>query len=491
MLPEADADADQKAHLKKRAKCSMALLGFRSVLQNLVILVSNVYLARLLTPGDYGVFGILQFALSLFKLIGDTGLAAALVQRKEAPDDVELSTIFWFQLGLGACVCLASFAAVPVLPVFWKTLPPGAEWLLPALSLSLLFTMARVVPILMLERQVSFGWVGTLEFIGTIGFYGSAVVLAFRGAGAAALVWASVIQAGVVALLANLVQPWRPSWVFSWTRIRGVLRFGFAFQGNNIVGFVNSAVTPLLAGARLGKEAFGVIQFAQNTAWFPSLPVGIVRRVYFPYLSRLQADRKAFVAELETSVVLCAAPCFLFTGLFLGGAPAIVSIIYGDKWLSAVPLIYIYSIGFCFTFYTWIASAAIEALGRAGRIFKIAVAATVANWIATLLVTLSGGSMLMFGLAFQVHLILAPAMTLLAIRELVPEARSVSRTLRLLPAGAACGMVGRATVPWVHGPWTLSGWVLVSATVFASLVLILDRGVRGLAHGYVRKIIAN
>ncbi len=489
MLAEPAESSDPNARLKQRATVGMVFLGSRAILQNLVILVSNVYLARLLTPGDYGIFGILQFALSLFKLIGDTGLAAALVQKKEAPDDIELSTIFWFQLGLGACVCLASFAAVPLLPIFWKTLPPGAEWLLPGLSLSLLFTMARVVPFLVLERQVNFAWVGTLEFLGTVGFYGSAVFLALRGSGASALVWASVIQAGLVAIAANLVQRWRPLWVFSWKRIRGLLKFGFAFQGNNVVGFINSAVTPLLAGARLGKEAFGILQFAQNTAWFPSMPVGIVRRVYFPYLSRLQNDRPAFVAELETAVVLCALPCFFFMGLFLGGAPAIVSIIYGDKWLPAVPLIYAYSIGFSVTFYTWIASAAIEALGRAGRMFKIAVISTVTNWAATLIASLLGGSVLALGLAFQVHMIVTPIATFIAIRELVPEARTVSRTLRLLPAAGAVALIGRLCLPWIHGAGTLIGWLLLSAFVFSALVLLLDGGVRRLARAYVRKLL--
>src|SRR5690606_14559305 len=154
---------------------------------------------------------------------------------------------------------------------------------------------------------------------------------------------------------------WKPKFTYDHSRVKGLLKFGFAFQGNNVVGFVNSALTPVLVGAKLGKEALGIVNFAQGTAWFPTHPVGIVRRVYFPYLSRLQNDPVAFARELDRATLLCALPSCFFCALFVGGAERVVEIIYSAKWLPAVDPLYFYSVGFVFSFFGWIGGAALEA----------------------------------------------------------------------------------------------------------------------------------
>lgn len=479
---------DGGSHLKRRAQIGMIALAVRSVMQNLVILVTNVYLARLLAPADYGIFGMLQFAVSFFKLVGDTGLGAALIQKDEAPTDLELSSLFWFQIGLGVLLCIASIAFIPLLSVLFPSLPEGAQWMLPALALSLFFTMLRVVPFLVLERSVSFGWVGTIEFFGTIGFYGSAVLLASRGAGAFALVAASVVQAALVSVAANVVQPWRPKWAFSWASIRSMLKFGFAFQGNQIVNFANSAVTPLLAGGRLGKDAFGVIQFAQNTAWFPTLPVGIVRRVYFPFLSRLQNDRAAFVREYASAVVMCALPTFFFAGLFFAAAPEIVDIVYGEKWRPAVPAIYVYSVAFCFTFYSWIGSAALEALGQTSRLFRIVIIGAVTNWVAAFVAVMISPTVLSFAFGVLVQLVVTPIAVAIALRESVPQWPIFRRLIPMVVAAGVVGVVGRWASPWVEGPATLLLGVLMCAGGFLAVLLPFDPALRELIATRLRTL---
>lgn len=470
--------------LKRRAKLGLIALTVRSVLQNLVILVANVYLARILTPGDYGIFGILQFAVSFFRLLGDTGLGAALVQKKETPDDVEFSSIWWLQLGVGLALVAVSFAAVPVLPLIWPALTGDAALLLPGLALSLLFTMMRAVPFIILERQVSFGWVGLLEFLGTLVYYGSALALAHLGYGAAALVWATVGQAALISIAANIVLPWKPKFTYDHGRVRQLLKFGFAFQSTNIVSFINGSLTPLLVGAKLGKEALGIVNFAQGTAWFPTHPVGIVRRVYFPYLSRLQGDPGAFARELEKATLLCALPSCFFCALFLGGAEKVVEIIYSAKWLPAVAPLYFYSVGFVFTFFSWIGSAAVEAMGQTGRLLRLAVVSAVVNWSCTILATSIFPTPTGFAAGFAVHLVVSPLFVYLAVRELAPTARPITVTARPAAAMIVAAALGRLSLGWVQGGWTLGVWILCLTAVFVGVEYLVDESFRRVVKGY-------
>lgn len=485
-VEETREEAEQQATYRRRARIGVFALGARSALQNVLVLVANVVLARTLTPGDYGVFAILQFAMSVLKLLGDAGLAAALVQQKESPDHRDLSSIWWLQLGVGGLLVGASFLAAPFLPLVWPSLPPGAGWLLPGLGLGLLLAMLRAVPSLLLERGVSFGLIGSAELVGSIIFYGTAVLLAKRGAGATALVAASVGQAAATTLLVNVMRPWRPALSFEWARVRRLMSFGLAFQGTNAVGFVNGAVTPLLVGARLGSEALGIVQFAQNTAWFPTTLVGIVRRVSFPYFSRLQHDPPAFARELERAMVLCAVPVYFFLGLFFGVAPSIVSVIYSERWLPAVPALYVYSAAISINFFTWIGSAALEALGATARLFRWTVFVTLFNWPATLIAIWLWPTPFAFAVGFALHMLIITASTYVALRELAPLARPAARLPGLVVAAFVTAAAGRAVLPWTTKVGGLVAWIVIAALLFAAIALGLDATLRGLAREWLR-----
>jgi O-antigen/teichoic acid export membrane protein len=470
--------------LKRNAQLGMVALGVRSALQNLVVLVANVYLARWLDPRDFGIFAILQFALSFFRLVSDTGLGPALVQQNEHPSDADLSTIWWLQLALGVVLVGVSALIAPAVPLVWPSVPREAVWLLPGLALGLLFTMMQSVPFLVLERQVRFGWVGTLEFLGTLAFYGTALWLAAHHAGAAALVAASVGQAALVSIAANVVQPWKPKFRIELASLRRLLKFGAAFQGSNAIGFVNAAVTPLVVGARLGSASLGLVQFAESAAFFPSLIVGLVRRVYFPFLCRLQGDREAFRREFEQAVVLCALPSFFFFGLLAGTAPAIVSVVYGAKWMPAVPALLVFSFGFCFTFFSWIGDAVLAALDDMGTLFRIKVITAIVNWTATLIAIFWLPTPLAFAVGYCVHLIVTPAMIYLAVSRLLPGLEVLGRLRGLAIGAVVVAIAGRAALAYVEGPVRLVSFVVVALVLFHGVAFAVDAKLRQTARAF-------
>jgi PST family polysaccharide transporter len=263
------------------------------------------------------------------------------------------------------------------------------------------------------------------------------------------------------------------------------LKFGAAFQGSNAVGFANAAVTPLVVGARLGSEALGVIQFAESTAFFPSLVVSLVRRVYFPYLCRLQADRAAFQREFEQAVALSAVPSFFFFGLFAGTAPAIVSVIYGAKWLPAVPSLVVYSFGFCFTFFSWIGDAALAALGDMGRLLRIKVIVAVVNWVATLVATAWMPTPLAFAVGYALHLIATPILIYVVIRRHLPTLSFLPLLRGLAIAAAALALIGRISAAYIDGPVRLAGYVLAALVMFYGLALAVDERLRQATRAFM------
>jgi len=450
-------------------------LGARSILQQLTTLVANVYLARVLTPADYGVFAIVQFAMAFFVVFGDVGLGPSLVQKRETPNQVELSTVFWFQLGLSLTVLGVVFVSAPLVLGLWPELPPGTEWLLRGLALTFLFTVLKVVPSLLLERNLRFGRISMIEFFGTVLFYATAVILASRGANAASLVLASVAQAGFAALALNLVQRWRPSFVFDRAALRGMLRFGVNYQGKVVMSLVNSSVTPLVAGIRLGEHGLGIVNFAHNTAWFPVQLVYIMGRVSFPAFSRLQHDRRALAGEIERTIVVCATATLFFVGLCLGIGPRMVEIIYSAKWLPAFPALYVYSLAIAIGFLSPIVASGLDALGRPQIVFRLSMAWSAINWVSVLIATEFARTPFAFGVGYSVHVVLGNLAVIVILRRMLPEARPLRRILPAVLGMVLVAALGRFLLyPWLQGGISLALGVVALAAAFLGLGLLLD-----------------
>ncbi|HEX3595327.1 MAG TPA: oligosaccharide flippase family protein, partial [Polyangiaceae bacterium] len=149
--------ASDGAVLQRKARVGALTLGARSIVLETLVFAGNLILARVLDPEDFGVMAISQFALAFFVSFGDAGLGGGLVQRREHPSQVMLSSIFWLQIAISIAIMAAVWVSTPLLPLFWPDLPRGSEWLLRALSIELLLTAARTIPSILMERELHFG----------------------------------------------------------------------------------------------------------------------------------------------------------------------------------------------------------------------------------------------------------------------------------------------------------------------------------------------
>jgi O-antigen/teichoic acid export membrane protein len=341
--------------------------------------------------------------------------------------------------------------------------------------LTFLFTVLRVVPSLLLERHLRFGWISLIEFASTLTFYTTAVVLASRGVSAASLVVASIAQTGFSAVALNLAQRWHPSWVFDRGSLRQMLRFGLHYQGKIVMSLINSSVTPLVAGIRLGGHGLGLVNFAQSTAWFPLQLVSIVGRVSFPAFSRLQHDRPALAAEVERAVVLCATATLFFVGLCAGIGPKLIEIIYSAKWLPAVPALYVFSLALAIGFLSPIVASALDALGKPQIVFRLSIGWSLLNWASVLVATHLASTPLAFALGYAVHVVLGNLAVIVVLRRMLPEARPVRRLVPAIIGAVTVAGLGRfGLLQWLDNGLRLTFAIVALALTFLAVSLALD-----------------
>src|SRR6185436_19579892 len=125
------------SELRRKARYGVIVLAGRTAALQLMVLVGEVWLRRLLTPADFGAFAIAQFALIFFGQFGDAGLGGALIQKKDEPTEVELSSIWWLQLLLAMGTGTIMWTSAPLELRIWPDISNDAVWLIRALSINL------------------------------------------------------------------------------------------------------------------------------------------------------------------------------------------------------------------------------------------------------------------------------------------------------------------------------------------------------------------
>jgi teichuronic acid exporter len=465
--------------VRRRARIGVAALAVRSSAQLVLSLAAMLILAGLMKPADFGVFAIIQFAVTLLSLFGDAGFGPALIRQKTAPTQREFATVWWTQMALAVLVVAALLLCSTVIRGIWTDLPPVSEPLLRAMALSFVFNTLRVMPTIQLERELRFVSLAVIELLASVAYFGTAVGVAYFSRDVTALVYAVIVQSLVACTLAYVVRPWRPTFEFDWSILRSIARYGFAYQGNLLIGFANNAVTPFLLGIVLGKVALGLNGFAQTLAWLPLRLVEIFGRVGYPLYSSMRDDRIKLANELRFNVHVCALVTALFSCLLLVLGGPLVEFAYGAKWQPAIPLMKLYATVILLGFLSPIASSMFYALGRPGLVFRLALGWTALNWVVVGAALYVRPTLEVYALAYCVHIVVGNLIVLALLRQQLPHVGIVRSVVSPGLVTVFVGLVGQRVLALEQNPWVLALGGVMSCAALAGLVIAFDRSVIG------------
>ena len=338
----------------------------------LVTFVVSIVLARLLSPEDYGTIALVTVFTSILQVFVDSGLGTALIQKKDA-DDLDFSSVFFFNFAVCILLYVGMFVAAPWIASFYNDteLTPVVR----VISLTLVISGIKgiqqaYVSKHMMFKRFFFSTIGGTLFSAVLG-----IILAYVGCGVWALVAQQLSNASIDTLILWLTVKWRPKKMFSWTKLKELLSFGWKLLVSSLldVGYYN------LRNLIIGKMyTSSDLAFYNQGDKFPKLIVtninSSIDSVLLPTMSGVQDDRERVKnmtrRAIKTSTYIMAP---LMMGLAFCAKP-IVSLILTDKWLPCVPYLQI----FCITYMFWpIHTAnlnAINAMGRSDLFLKLEIA---------------------------------------------------------------------------------------------------------------------
>ena len=358
----------------------------------IVSFIVSIVLARILAPKDYGSVALVTVFTTILQVFVDSGLGTALIQKKDAVD-LDFSSVFFFNFAVCLILYLCMFISAPFIAEFYNdtSLTPVVR----VISLTIVISGVKgiqqaYVSSHMMFKRFFFSTIGGTIFSAFLG-----IALAYTGFGVWALVAQQLSNTAIDTLILWLTVKWRPKLMFSWTRLRGLLKFGWKLLVSALLDTCYNNLRNLIIGKMYSSSD---LAFYNQGDKFPKVIVTNINTsidsVLLPTMSSAQDDRERVKnmtrRAIKTSTFVMAP---LMMGMAFCAEP-IVRLVLTDKWLPCVPYLRI----FCITYMFWpIHTAnlnAINAMGRSDWFLKLEVIKKVTG-LAILLSTMWFGVMAM------------------------------------------------------------------------------------------------
>lgn len=334
-----------------------------------VSFIVSLVLARLLTPNDYGIVALMSVFISILGVFIDSGFSAALIQKKDA-DDLDFSSIFYFNLVSCSLLYLILFFAAPLISAFYGR--PEMTAMVRVLGITFLISGVKSVQTAYVSKNMMFKRFFFSTLGGTIGAAFVGIGMAMMGFGAWAIIAQSLFNNAVDTLILWLTVRWRPKKQFSFARLKQLFSFGWKLLASGLLDTVYNNLRTLIIGKVYTSEDLAFYNKGQH---LPDLIITNVNSsidsVLLPTLSAAQDDPEAVKSmtrrSMQTSTYVMAP---FMMGMAACAVP-LIRLLYTEKWLPCVPYLVIFCITSMFYPVHTANLNAIKALGRSDLFLKL------------------------------------------------------------------------------------------------------------------------
>ncbi len=297
-------------------------------------MIRTVVLARLLAPGDFGLFGIAMLALSSLESFSRTGFDQALVQSKEETESY-LNTAWTVQVTRGSLLGGILVGGAPLVGAFFGE--PRATLIVRVLGAAELLKSLRNIGVIYFRKELEFHKQFLYQFAGTFSDIAVALPFAFVFRSVWALILGLLARNLVKTILSYRIHGYRPRFEFDRDKAIELVNFGRWVLGSSVVVFLATQGDDIFLARVLGTTALGIYQLAYRVSNTPATEIThVIGQVTFPAYSKLQDDlnglTKAFSRTLN-AVISLTLP--MTVGIFVLG-PDFVRIFLGEKWVPMI-----------------------------------------------------------------------------------------------------------------------------------------------------------
>ena len=303
-------------------------------------LINTFILARLLSPGDFGLVAMAMVVVGLVEVLGQTGQQLALIRLQDPTRD-DFDSVWTLSIVIAVVLTLIQWVVAPFAPLYFHE--PRAAWLIAVLSLRTLIAGFENVGVVAFRKDLRFGREFQFQILQRVATIAVTLGFALWLRDERALVAGILVGRALGVALSYVLHPYRPRLCVR--RIHAILAFSGWMLAVHIAQYVQDKADEMVVGSLGDASAMGEYSVASDLATAPTVEVVLpMTRALFPVFARIGADMAAVRAAF---LDVFAAACMISVATGLGVALVaedFVRVALGPAWSAAVPLVRILAI---------------------------------------------------------------------------------------------------------------------------------------------------
>lgn len=320
--------------LKKKASSAVFWNLSGTLMKQGITFVISIFLARLLSPDDFGLVGMATVFISLTQSFTDFGMTSGLIQKKE-PSEVQYNTVFYINLGVSVIMMVLMIFFSGLIAAYYKN--PEVGKIAQFVSYSFVLNAINGVQNAQLTKALAnkVKTIASLTSALATGVVG--IILAYNNYGVWSLVYATLVGSGVSTVYIWYKSSWRPKALFNFSEVKPLINYGSKMFASGLLDNIYNKLDVLIIGKLFSPATLGfyfrAVSLNQLVTKYTS---GALQGVFFPVISHLQFDREAQLRVISKSLHVISFLTFLLMGFLYLNAHEVFVILFTEKWLVAV-----------------------------------------------------------------------------------------------------------------------------------------------------------
>ena len=336
----------------------------------LLQIIYTAVMARLLTPNDFGLVAMGVVILRFGGYFAQMGMGQAIIQKKEISTN-DIRSAFTSSVLISSVFFILTYFLAPYSKLIFddfKLVP-----IIRIMSLSFVLTGLSTTALALIRRNLKFKSLAIVEVISYLtGYLIVGISFAISGFGVYSLVYASLTQAGISAMLSYFIIRHNLKFYFNWNDYKPLFGFGSKISGITFFQFIGANLDTLIIGKTTGSNLLGIYNRTSSLVNLPGQYLFVsVSKVLFPAFSRIQNDKKKLGFVYLNTIILFFIILIPLTIGIIPLAGNIISIILGEQWLKGIPVFQILIFTITFAAVVNLSGSIFQSIGKLKEMFFI------------------------------------------------------------------------------------------------------------------------
>lgn len=294
----------------------------------------GIFLARLLTPEDFGLIGMIMIFIAVSESLVNSGFNSALIRKTDCTNN-DYSTIFYFNIIIGLILFLLLYFSSSFIAAFFGK--AELESIIKVFSIVIVIDSFSIIQRTILTKKINFKLQSKVSIIGSVFSGILSLILAYRGFGVWSLVFLRISNRFIITLLLWIKNDWKPILVFSIKSFKELFGFGSKLMISSLIDTLFKNFYYVLIGKFYSAQSLGFFTKSQEFASIPSQGItAIIGRVSYPILSSLQKDTSALKRNYKKLIRSAMLITFLLMMCLAAIAKPLVLSLIGEKWVDSI-----------------------------------------------------------------------------------------------------------------------------------------------------------